>query len=68
MNNETVKEMILGYIKKGVDDKQEIYSKVVHETGVPRPTVRRIAKELRNDLLNIISILEQQIPKPKIGE
>ncbi|MCP6727069.1 MAG: hypothetical protein KJI69_03535 [Patescibacteria group bacterium] len=63
-----VKEIIMSYIKKGVTDKQELYSKVVNEIGIPRPTVRRIAKLLRDELLSAVSILEQQVEKPKIGE
>ncbi len=63
-----VKEIIMSNIKKGVTDKQELYTKVVNETGIPRPTVRRITKLLRDELLCAVEILEQQVQKPKIGE
>ena len=36
---------------KGATDKQDIYTKVVDDLGVPRPTVRRVARDLRNELL-----------------
>jgi len=63
-----VKEVILSEIGKGIDDKQVIYSKVVETLGVPRPTVRRVARELRDELLVVLKILQQEIPKPKLGE
>ena len=45
-----IKEAINSYLEKGVTDKQDIYTKVVDELGVPRPTVRRVARDLRNEL------------------
>ena len=59
-----IKEAINSYLDKGVKDKQDIYSKVVDELGVPRPTVRRVARDLRNELLEKIQILQSEIPKP----
>ena len=41
-------------------DKQHIYTKVVDELGVPRPTVRRVARDLRNELLEKITILQSE--------
>ena len=43
-----------------ITDKQEIYSKVVHGTGFPRPTVRRVARDLRNELLTKIKVLQSE--------
>ena len=43
-----------------ITDKQELYTKVVQETGFPRPTVRRVAAELRKDLLKKIKILQSE--------
>jgi len=40
-----IKEAINSYLDKGVTDKQDIYTKVVDELGVPRPTVRRVARD-----------------------
>ena len=62
-----IKEAINSYLDKGLTDKQDIYSKVVEELGVPRPTVRRVARDLRNELLEKIQILQSEIPKPTIS-
>jgi len=59
-----IKEAINSYLNKGLTDKQDIYTKVVDELGVPRPTVRRVARDLRNELLDKIKILQSEIPKP----
>ena len=59
-----IKNAINSYLDKGITDKQDIYSKVVDELGVPRPTVRRVARDLRNELLEKIKILQSEIPKP----
>ncbi len=58
-----IKEAINSYLDKGVTDKQDIYSKVVDELGVPRPTVRRVARDLRTELLQKIQILQSDMPK-----
>ena len=59
-----IKEAINSYLDTGLTDKQDIYTKVVDELGVPRPTVRRVARDLRNELLDKIKILQSEIPKP----
>ncbi len=59
-----IKEAINSYLNKGLTDKQDIYTKVVDELGVPRPTVRRVARDLRNELLDKIKILQSETPKP----
>ena len=59
----TIKEAINSYLDKGLTDKQDIYSKVVDELGVPRPTVRRVARDLRNELLIKIKILQSETLK-----
>jgi hypothetical protein len=59
-----IKQAINSYLDKGLTDKQDIYSKVVEELGVPRPTVRRVARDLRNELVEKIKILQSEIPKP----
>ena len=55
-----IKQAINSYLDKGITDKQSIYSKVVEELGVPRPTVRRVARDLRNELLTKIAILQSE--------
>ncbi len=42
-----------------ITDKQVIYTKI-QELGFPRPTVRRVAGELRNELLAKIKILQSE--------
>jgi len=42
-----------------ITDKQVIYTKI-KELGFPRPTVRRVAGELRNELLAKIKILQSE--------
>ena len=69
-NNQStvIKEAINSYLDKGVTDKQDIYSRVVDELGVPRPTVRRVARDLRNELLQKIEILQTEASKAEAGE
>ena len=58
-----IKEAINSLLDEGVTDKQDIYSKVVDKLGVPRPTVRRVARDLRNELLTRIKILQSEAPQ-----
>ena len=55
-----IKEAINSLLDEGVTDKQDIYSKVVDKLGVPRPTVRRVVRDLRNELLTKIKILQSE--------
>ena len=55
-----IKEAINSFLDEGVTDKQDIYSKVVYKLGVPRPTVRRVARDFRNELLSKIKILQSE--------
>jgi len=55
-----IKEAINSFLDDGVTDKQDIYSKVVDNLGVPRPTVRRVARDFRNELLTKIKILQSE--------
>jgi len=57
-----IKQAINSLLDKGLTDKQDIYTKVVEELGVPRPTVRRVARDLRNELLQKIQILQSEMP------
>ena len=56
-----IKQAINDLLDKGLTDKQDIYTKVVEELGVPRPTVRRVARDLRNELLLKIKILQSEV-------
>jgi len=55
-----IKEAINSLLDEGVTDNQDIYSKVVYKLGFPRPTVRRVARDLRNELLTKIKILQSE--------
>ena len=55
-----IKEAINSLLDEGITDKQDIYSKVVDNLGVPRPTVRCVARDLRNELLTKIKILQSE--------
>jgi len=59
-----VKQAIEAYLDKGLTDKNDIYSKVIEELGIPRPTIRRIARDLREEYERRIKILQNEIPKP----
>ena len=62
--NSIIKEKINELLSPphNITDKQVIYTKVQeHSTGpFPRPTVRRVAGELRNELLAKIKILQSE--------
>jgi len=45
----------------GMTDKQEIFTMIVEELNVPKPTVRRIARDLRNKYVNRIKILQSEV-------
>ena len=55
-----IKEAINSFLDEGITDKQDMYSKVVDKLGVPRPTVRRVARDFRNELLTKIKILQSE--------
>jgi len=55
-----IKEAINSFLDDGITDKQDIYSKVVDKLGVPRPTVRRVARDFRSELLTKIKILQSE--------
>lgn len=55
-------------LDKGMTDKQEIYTKVVESLGVPRPTVRRVARDLRTELEVKVEILSSDLVTEPIPE
>ena len=59
-----IKAAINSCLEKGLTDKQDIYTPVVSELGVPRPPVRRVARDLRNELLEKIKILQSETKSP----
>ncbi len=58
-----VKTAINTYLEAGMTDKQELYTKVVDELGVPRPSVRRIAHDmrLRDELIDKVNVLRPAV-------
>lgn len=46
----------------GISDKQKIISTVIKKLNVPRPTVRRIIRDMREEMLKKVKILEGEIP------
>jgi len=61
-----IKEAINSFLDDGITDKQDLYSKVVDKLGVPRPTVRRVARDFRNELLTKIKILQSETQQATI--
>lgn len=49
----------------GLINKDEIIQKVIEETGVPRPTIRRILRDMRNEMIRKIKILQSEIDVEK---
>lgn len=68
MQSKKIKECIEAYLDKGLTDKQDIYQKVVDDLNVPRPTVRRVARDLRTEYLQKIQILQADLPKQSTSE
>ena len=55
-----IKAALNTLLDNGLTDKQVIYTQVVSDLSVPRPTVRRVARDLRNELLEKIRILQSE--------
>ena len=58
-----VKSRIEHYLDKGITDKSNIYTLVVNELRVPRPSVRQIAGELKTDYAEKIKTLKQKLSR-----
>jgi len=58
-----IKNEIEYFLDQGYNDKKEIYNKVVEKLGVPRPTVRRVARDLRLGMINKVKILQNEIDR-----
>lgn len=48
-------------VNKNMTDKQAIFTVIVEKLGVPRPTVRRAARQLKMDLHDIIHVLDGDV-------
>jgi len=66
MNKTNAESVVIHEVERlldaGLVNKNEIIHKVVEETGVPRPTVRRILRDMRNEMLRKIKILQAESP------
>lgn len=60
-----IKKAINSCLDEGLTDKQDIYSKVVDDLMVPRPTVRRVARDLRHELLARLDEIRSSTAKQK---
>lgn len=65
-----VKTAINTYLEEGMTDKQALYAKVAKELGVPRPSVRRIAHDmrLRNELLDRVNVLRPAVEAKQVAQ
>lgn len=63
-----VKNTINKLLDAGMKDKQEIYTKVVEELGVPRPTVRRVTRDLIKEMMQKITILQSEVSEPTLED
>lgn len=54
-----IEELFEDYLNNGMTNVDEIYSKIVSELNVPRPTVRRVKKEYLARLESFCTILRQ---------
>lgn len=56
-----VKDKINNLLDLGYTDKNKIFDKIVKDLDIQRPTVRKLARELRIELVKKLSILEGSI-------
>ena len=56
--NRQIQDEIIRLLDSGMTDKQEIYTKVVENLHLPRPTVRRACRDLVNEMKRRIEILK----------
>lgn len=54
---QAVKAEIIKLLDAGISDKQEIYNRIASELNIKRPTIRRIAREVKFDLEKKVAIL-----------
>lgn len=68
-NKKTKNDLICVEIERlmnmGMTDKEEIFQRVVIDLNVPRPTVRRIARDMRTEMLRKVKILQSELDLEK---
>lgn len=55
--SENIAKKLEDLFDEGITDRHELYTKTVKELNVPRPTVRRVARELRIKYASRLKIL-----------
>ncbi len=69
MNRTNLSSIICACIEKhlemGLINKDEIFTKVIDELGVPRPTVRRVARDMRQEMMRKVRILQSEFEPEK---
>lgn len=55
-----IKNRVNELIDSGIKNRFEIYTKIVEEFGTPRPTVRRIVRELKDEMMEKVKVLESE--------
>jgi len=60
-----IRACIEKYLEVGLTDKDEIFTKVIDELGVPRPTVRRVARDMRQEMMRKVRILQSEFDPEK---
>lgn len=53
-----IKKAMMNLLDCGITDKSEIYTEIVEDLQVPRPTVRRVAHDLKKELIAKVRVLE----------
>ncbi len=56
--DQDIRKAIMYFLDEGYTDKHTIYTKITENLKVPRPTVRRVARQIRLEFLAKISILQ----------
>lgn len=61
--NEAIKNAMIRLMRTGKHTKDDIYDHCEKVMGYPRPTVRRVARDLRIELQSQLDILSRDIGK-----
>lgn len=61
VSGKQIREEILTHLINGDTNKQVIYGKIVDDLGAKRPSIRRIAGDLKKDLQGFVDILDADV-------
>mgnify|MGYP001619372242 CR=1 FL=1 len=62
-SSQLISDSLEYFMSMGCKDKHELFSKVAEYTNTPEPTVRRIARDLRNHYQKRINFLQNDSTK-----